>query len=137
VVKYPGRVYFRSRFDDQLAHQIYAGSDIFLMPSRFEPCGIGQLISFKYGTVPVVYKTGGLADTVVDMDADRKNASGFVFTRYESEAMGTAVRRAIKAYGDQGRWAQIVDRIMRLNFSWKESARQYQMLYERMLRRGA
>jgi starch synthase len=132
--QYPHNIYFSSRFDDRLAHQIYAGSDAFLMPSRFEPCGIGQLISFKYGSIPVVYKTGGLADTVSDVGADSQKGSGFVFDRFGQKEFFASVAAAQQLFGRQAPWQDLMKRVMRLNFSWKESARKYVALYEKAQR---
>jgi starch synthase len=130
--KFSGLVFFSSRFDEELAHQIYAGADIFLMPSKFEPCGIGQMISFRYGTVPVVYKTGGLADTVIDYEFNTKKGSGFVFTKYNEAELFLALKRASELYAEEKKWHELFERIMRLNFSWKESARKYVGLYEKV-----
>lgn len=129
--RYPASIFFSSRFDDELAHRIYAGSDIFLMPSRFEPCGIGQMISFKYGTVPAVHKTGGLADTVTDYETGDHSGTGFVAAEYNGESFLLAVRRAHELFADAPRWQALIHRIMRLNFSWRESARKYVELYEK------
>jgi len=117
-------------FDAALAQRIYAGSDMFLMPSRFEPCGLGQLISFRYGTVPVVRSVGGLADTVRDADADGRRGTGFAFADYTSAALMDAVRRAIRAYRDDRRWEALRSRIMRLDHSWNASAERYVEMYE-------
>lgn len=133
VRKYPGAVFYSGSFDEPLAHKIYAACDLFLMPSRFEPCGIGQLISFKYGTIPIVYKTGGLADTVEDYHQKNDTGSGFVFTSYEAGAFFLAIQRAQKVLSDKKRREDFIKRIMRLNFSWKESARRYVALYEKAL----
>ena len=130
--RFQGFVYYSSKFDDHLAHQIYAGCDMFLMPSSFEPCGLGQLISFKYGTVPICFKTGGLADTVIDVTLDPKKGTGFVFSPYESEELSKAIQRAILLYNEPEKWTELVKHIMHLNYSWKESARQYAVLYERI-----
>lgn len=126
-------------FDSALAQRIYAGSDMFLMPSRFEPCGLGQLISFRYGTVPVVRAVGGLADTVRDADADTKRGTGFAFTDYTTVALTEAVRRAIRAYRDDQRWEGLRARVMRLDHSWTASAKRYVEMYEaaRSARRAA
>lgn len=110
------------KFDDPLAHKIYAGSDIFLMPSQYEPCGLGQLIAFRYGAVPVVYKTGGLADTVT-------TKNGFSFDDYSRQALLKTVKKAVKTYHDKEKWQALVKRAMDSNFSWKESARKYLGLY--------
>lgn len=132
--KYPKNIFYCSRFDDVLAHRIYAGCDAFLMPSRFEPCGMGQMISFKYGTVPIVYKTGGLADTVTDLRENPKDGSGFVFSKLQDKDFASAVTAARKMFEDRPRWMDVVKRIMKLNFSWKESAREYVRLYEKARR---
>jgi len=134
VQQYAHNVFFSSRFDDRLAHQIYAGSDVFLMPSQFEPCGIGQMISFKYGTIPVVYKTGGLADTVKDVSADPDKGSGFVFSSFHAKALFASVLAAKKLFAKKAAWQDLMKRVMRLNFSWKESARKYAALYEKAQR---
>jgi len=122
------------RHDEKLAHEIYAGSDIFLMPSLFEPCGLGQLISLKYGTIPVVRKTGGLADTIIDFDGDKKKGNGFVFEKPTSVALGRAVRRALAAYRRKEIWRGLVRRAMRADYSWERSAREYIELYHRAAR---
>ena len=120
--KYPRSVSINLKFDDQLAHKIYAGADIFLMPSRYEPCGLGQLISLKYGTIPIVFKTGGLADTI------NKN-NGFVFNEYNAEALFAAFKKAFLSFGDKAKWINLVSAAMRADFSWEASARQYGQLY--------
>jgi starch synthase len=132
--EYPSLVFSSSRFDEELAHRIYAGSDIFLMPSYFEPCGIGQLISFKYGTVPLVYKTGGLADTVTDYNFKNTSGTGFVFTKYDEDEFLLTVKRARQLFEDKKKWQGLVNDIMRLNFSWKESAKKYIDLYKKAAR---
>ncbi|MGH2377479.1 MAG: glycogen synthase, partial [Candidatus Limnocylindria bacterium] len=121
--RHPGTLSLTLGFDAALAQRIYAGADLFLMPSRFEPCGLGQLISFRYGTIPVVRSVGGLADTVRDADADGGSGTGFAFSPYRAEALSDAVRRALRAYRDEARWAALVERVMRLDHSWAASAR--------------
>jgi len=118
------------KYDEPLAHRIYAGSDFFLMPSRFEPCGLGQEISLRYGTIPIVRATGGLADTVVDVGADPKNGNGFVFTDYKPTALVDAVRRAVDAYRLRKGWRDLQRRTMSRDLSWRASARAYSALYE-------
>ncbi len=130
--RFPGCVFYSSAFDDHLAHQIYAGSDIFLMPSRFEPCGIGQMIGFKYATIPVVFRAGGLADTVTDWDEDPVNGNGFVFRRYVVNDLLDALERALRLYANAPKWTDLMRSVMKLNFSWKESARRYLELYDDM-----
>ncbi len=122
------------RHDEKLAHKIYAGSDIFLMPSLFEPCGLGQLISLKYGTIPVVRKTGGLADTIIDFDGDKEKGNGFVFEKPTGAALQRAILRALAAYKLKWVWEGLVERAMRADHSWENSAREYIELYQTALR---
>lgn len=117
------------KFDEKLAHRIYAGSDIFLMPSRFEPCGLGQMISLRYGTIPVARKTGGLSDTVFETGS---KANGFIFKPYEAEAFCEAIGRALAAYKDKDAWAQLVGRAMKSDNSWGASAKKFVGLYEKV-----
>ncbi len=135
--KYPDRIAIRVAYDDALAHKIEAGSDMYLMPSRYEPCGLNQIYSLKYGTVPIVRETGGLADTVADADENLATGTGFTFRRYEAEELKGAVARALAAYADRPRWATIVRRGMALDFSWEASARAYVDLYGKVLRKRA
>lgn len=121
-------------FDNQLAHLIEAGADMFLMPSRYEPCGLNQMYSLVYGTVPIVRATGGLADTVIDADRDPERGTGFSFTEYDSDAMLEAIRRAVAAYVEGRQWEQIQRRGMGLDFSWERAASEYIDLYETALR---
>ncbi|MCX5703568.1 MAG: glycogen synthase GlgA [Candidatus Omnitrophica bacterium] len=122
VKKYPKVISLNLKFDDLLAHKIYAGSDVFLMPSKYEPCGLGQIISFKYGTIPLVFKTGGLADTV-------NAANGFIFDQYNKDDLLKTIKKAVVAFGDKKRWASLQAQAMQCNFSWKESAKKYLELY--------
>ncbi|MBI2324579.1 MAG: glycosyltransferase [Chloroflexi bacterium] len=119
----------RLGFDAALAQRIYAAADMFLMPSRFEPCGLGQLISFRYGTIPVVRAVGGLADTVRDADADRRSGTGFSFTEYAAAPLADAIRRGVRAYRDEARWNALRERVMRLDHSWTASAKRYLEMY--------
>ena len=121
------------RFDRDEARRIYAGSDLFLMPSRFEPCGQGQLIAMRYGTPPVVRRVGGLADTVVDADDDPRAGTGFVFGPADPGALVEAVRRAIAAYADEPRFRRIQAQGMARDNSWTVPARQYEMAYQRAI----
>lgn len=121
------------KFDNELAHLIEAGSDMFLMPSRYEPCGLNQMYSLRYGSVPVVRATGGLADTVFDADTHPENGNGFSFTDYTSDAMLAALKRAVTAYRDSSRWQGIMRRGMSADFSWKHAAKEYVSLYESAL----
>lgn len=139
--RYPGWVAVRVGFDERLAHWIEAGCDAFLMPSRYEPSGLNQLYSLRYGTVPVVRKTGGLADSVVDATPEALatgEATGFVFEDYSPRAFWEAVERALDAYRDPGTWLRLVRSGMAADFSWDRAARRYMELYRlAMLKRGA
>ncbi|MFZ1684425.1 MAG: glycogen synthase GlgA [Candidatus Zixiibacteriota bacterium] len=130
--KYPDKVRTFVKFDDALAHKIEAASDIFLMPSRWEPCGLNQLYSLKYGTVPVVREVGGLADTVTDFDPVTGRGTGFVFKEYKAAAMLKALDRAIESFGKKRVWTKIVKAGMLKDFSWDNSARQYVSLFEKL-----
>jgi starch synthase len=135
VERYPQRVAAFFAFDDALAHLIYAGSDMYLMPSRFEPCGLGQMVAMRYGTVPVVRSTGGLADTVHDLTPDLSEGNGFVFRDYNVDAMIVTLNRALTAYFTQRKkWHGIMKRIMAIDFSWQSSARKYESIYHKALR---
>jgi starch synthase len=134
ATRYPGRVSVNLAFDEQLAHQIEAGSDMFLMPSRYEPCGLNQMYSMKYGTIPVVRATGGLADTVVDYEK-MGESTGFAFKEYSSEALFKAVERARNAFKDKQEWAVMVERAMAQDFSWERSAKSYADVYLETLRK--
>jgi len=132
---HPERISLRFSFDNRLAHKIEAGSDIYLMPSKYEPCGLNQIYSLKYGTVPVVRNTGGLADTVVDADEDPVRGTGFKFNGYDPGELNDALSRALVAYADRARWEAIVKRGMAMDFSWDASARGYVSAYEKALRK--
>ncbi len=131
----PRRVALHLGFDDALAHRIEAGADVFLMPSRYEPCGLSQLYSLRYGTVPIVHATGGLADTVKDYDATADSGTGFSFAPLRRELFLTAIRRALTTWRDPARWRGIVDRGMAADFSWDVAAARYRALYETVLAR--
>lgn len=127
--RHPKKFSAHLTFDDAMAHRIYAGSDMILMPSRYEPCGLGQMIAMAYGTVPVVRETGGLADTVRDADENKREGVGFAFERYTARAMVEALERALEAYSKPRRWRNILRRGMAKDFSWERSAREYLKLY--------
>ncbi|RZI83988.1 MAG: glycogen synthase GlgA [Rubrivivax sp.] len=131
--RYPGQVHVTIGFDESLAHQIEAGADCFLMPSRFEPCGLNQLYSLAYGTPPLVHATGGLADSVVDEAQDASNATGFVFSPATAEALSDAVRRAMARFHAAGAWDRLIERGMRQPVDWVDSARRYEALYRELL----
>lgn len=133
VTRYPGQLALFLSFDSPLAHLIYAGSDMFLMPSRFEPCGLGQLIAMRYGAIPVVRHTGGLVDTVAELTDDLQTGTGFVFRDYSPEALETAVKKGVAAFSNKQAWQQTVQRVMKIDFSWKASAMKYEAAYRRVL----
>lgn len=129
--RYKDKAGIRIGFDTNLAQRIYAGVDMFLMPSRFEPCGLGQIISLRYGTVPVVRRTGGLVDTIEDFDSTRGTGNGFSFTEYSPEELLGTIDRAISVYGDPRLWAQVVRNAMQSDFSWSRSSDEYLDLYRK------
>ncbi len=129
---YPQRVSVNIKFDNRLAHRIYASSDFFLMPSKYEPCGLGQLISLRYGTIPIVRQTGGLADTITDYDPISLKGNGFVFTEYLGEHLLTALSRSMMVYNSQDNFTELSKNCMSYDFSWDRSAKKYIRLYENM-----
>lgn len=133
--KYPNKISVNLRFDDALAHLIEAGSDMFLMPSRYEPCGLNQLYSLKYGTVPIVRKTGGLADTIEDYNPKTGQGTGFVFKDYDAQKLLEAIKRALKVYADKKLWVKLMQNGMKKDFSWKASAQKYTDIYLKALRK--
>jgi starch synthase len=132
-----GKICFYKGFNNSLAHLIEAGADLFLMPSRFEPCGLNQMYSQLYGTVPLVRRVGGLADTVTEWDPATGQGTGFLFEAYDSEALWRALTRALRVYDDSSAWRRIQLNGMRQNFSWKRSAEQYLALYQQLVGRSA
>lgn len=133
-MKFPKTLSVRLSFDAVLARQIYAGSDLFLMPSRYEPCGLGQMIALRYGTIPVVRQTGGLADTVRDVDRSSEG-NGFVFSEYRSEDLLTTLERARRSFNKGTFWKGLIRRAMASDFSWDRSAEKYLELYHKVLGR--
>jgi starch synthase len=131
---HPDRIGTEIGFDEPLAHSIEAGADIFLMPSRFEPCGLNQMYSLRYGTVPVVRAVGGLADTVKDYVPGGSDATGFVFEPYTASALLAALNRALALYADRPKWLALQRNGMKQDHSWDRSAREYVKIYERALR---
>ncbi len=118
---------------EELERKIYAGSDMLLMPSRFEPCGLAQIIALRYGTIPVVRGTGGLLDTVVDYNEDSKNGNGFVFQEFSKISLLDALLRAISVYEDKKAWNKLIAKAMREDFSWKKSGKEYKDIYQTLL----
>jgi len=130
AAQYPGKIAIHIGYNAQLAQRIYAGSDMFLMPSRFEPCGLGQIISLRYGTIPVVRATGGLAETIIDYNADHEHGNGFSFKNFSSAEMLDAIERAIRLYAENTEeWEKLIVRALETDFSWNSSAKKYEDLY--------
>jgi starch synthase len=130
--KYPQSFGLRIAFDEALSHKIYAGSDIFLIPSRYEPCGLTQMYSLRYGTVPVVRATGGLEDTIQEYDPERNTGNGFKFQEYSASALLTSLSKAVSVYRQKERWQSLLAKAMSCDFSWDKSAREYLRLYEKI-----
>lgn len=130
--KYPTKVSANIMFDETLAHRVYAGSDIFLMPSQYEPCGIGQLIALRYGTLPVVRKTGGLNDTITPYNKYTGEGNGFSFDNYNAHELLYTTKAALDVYRDCGAWQHLVKNALRCDYSWNHSAEEYIDLYEMM-----
>ena len=132
--KYPGKISTKIMFDSVLANQIYAGADIFLMPSRFEPCGLGQMIAMRYGTVPLVRATGGLKDTVIPY-LKNKEGNGFVFKKFDSKSFLKELKRALSLYDkNKKEWRKIQIRDMKKDFSWNNSAKEYLKIYKKLIK---
>ena len=133
--KHPGLLRAHILFDARMAKRIYAASDFFLMPSRYEPCGLGQLIAFRFGTVPLARETGGLADTVKEFHPETGEGTGFLFQDYSAKALLEALDRGLAVYRDPRLWPRVVRNGMRQDFSWRASARKYLALYDKVKRR--
>ncbi|MDD3438552.1 MAG: glycogen synthase GlgA [Clostridiaceae bacterium] len=131
--RYPGKVSANIKYDGVLAQRIYAGSDMFLMPSLYEPCGLSQIFSLRYGTVPIVRETGGLKDTVMPYNEFTGEGTGFSFANYNAHEMQDTVKRAISFYKNKDIWEKIVKSGMKQDFSWSKSAKEYMELYEKMV----
>ncbi len=128
--RHPGRAAVKIEYNAALAQRIYAGSDLFLMPSRFEPCGLGQLIALRYGAIPIVRATGGLADTIVDLDEDPASGTGFSFSDYTPESLLNAISRACKAMSNKQSRDRLILRAMQSDWSWDRSAQKYLDIFE-------
>jgi starch synthase len=128
-----GNVYVHTGYDEALAHRIYAGSDLLLMPSLYEPCGLSQLISMRYGTIPVARKTGGLVDTITDHEPLKGYGTGFLFREYAASSLAECLRRAFSVYVDKRRWKRMISDAMKKDFSWKKSAVKYVELYKKAM----
>jgi starch synthase len=130
---HPQRVGVRLAYDDRMAHQIEAGADFFLMPSKYEPCGLNQIYSLKYGTIPIVRATGGLDDTIQEYHPATRQGNGFKFNRYDAKEFLTGVKKAIQFYYRPDHWKQLVRNAMESDFSWERSAAAYDRLYRKAL----
>lgn len=133
ISKYKDKIFAKIDFDAHFAQQIYAGANIFLIPSRFEPCGLGQMIAMRYGTVPIARATGGLKDTVEDYNEKTEKGDGFIFQNYNAGEFWQALTRALKLYQSQKKWYKLIVRIMQKDFSWNKSAEEYLKLYQRLI----
>lgn len=131
--KYQGKVSANIYYSEEVSHKIYAGADAFLMPSLFEPCGLSQLISFRYGTIPIVRETGGLKDTVEPYNEFESSGTGFSFRNYNAKEMLDIISYALKIYGNKREWNKLIDRAMATDFSWKKSAASYEEMYDWMI----
>lgn len=131
--RYPDNLSVNIMFDNKFAHEIEAGADIFLMPSRYEPCGLNQMYSLKYGTIPIVRATGGLDDVIIDYDKDREKGNGFKFGPASGEAFSDALKRCLKLYGQSDLWKALVKKAMKEDHSWEKSAGEYIKLYKSIL----
>ncbi len=133
AARHPGKVSAEIGYDSEQAHRIYAGADFFMMPSLFEPCGLGQMISLRYGTIPIVRRTGGLADTIIDVDQDPERGNGFVFHHPKADELLKAVDRARKLFEDRHGFERIQKHAMGCHFTWEHSAKEYLKLYREMM----
>jgi starch synthase len=130
--QFPDKFAVKIAYDNALAHKVEAGADMFLMPSRYEPSGLNQMYSLKYGTVPIVRATGGLDDSIEPWDETTGEGTGFKFTEYTGDAMLTAVQEALKTFRDKPAWQKLILNGMQQDFSWTTSAREYLKIYERL-----
>lgn len=133
--RYPDKVGIYLGYNDSLARQVYAGSDYFLMPSRFEPCGLSQLIAMRYGSLPIVRKTGGLKDSVVPYNKFTNDGTGLGFLNYDASDLSRSIQEALSLYGDQKAFKEVRRKAMKARFSWEKSANEYETLYKTILRR--
>ena len=133
IKKYPGKISLNKAFDETLAHMIEAGSDFFMMPSSYEPCGMNQIYSIKYGTLPIVYKTGGLADTITEIDTENSTGNGFIFEKYTAAELTKTIKRAFKLFKNKNVLNEVRVRVMAEDFSWDKSTEEYLELYAEVL----
>jgi starch synthase len=133
--EYKHKLFVRTAFDEPFSRRLYAGADILVVPSRYEPCGLVQMIALRYGTLPVVRKTGGLSDTVVDYNPFADEGYGFVFEEYSESALWEAMKRAFQVWLQRTRWRKLVQRAMRVDFSWQRSVEKYLTVYKKALKK--
>lgn len=131
--QYPFKLSVNIAFNSELAQKVYAGADMFLMPSRSEPCGLAQMIALRYGTIPIVRKTGGLRDTIVRYDETTGEGNGFLFEEYDASAMLSEIRQACKLYNYKQAWNTLIENGVNTDFSWKKSAKKYNELYDNLV----
>ena len=131
--KFPEKLSVSVTFDEKMAHLIEAGSDMFLMPSKYEPCGLNQIYSMRYGTVPIVSPVGGLFDSVEDIDEETGEGTGFVMEDLSSKSLLQAIKRALGYFKDKEKWTELQKRIMEEDFSWDISAKRYVDIYDRVI----
>jgi starch synthase len=132
--RFPQRVLYRNGYDESLAHWIEGASDVFLMPSRYEPCGLNQMYSLRYGTIPIVRNTGGLADSVQHFDPITGRGTGILFNDFDANAMRWALDQAFDWYADPLLWEKLMRNAMRADFSWERQGAEYVRLFERLAR---
>jgi starch synthase len=130
--RYPDHLRLNLRFDNDLAHRIQAGSDMFLMPSRFEPCGLTQMYAMKYGNAPIARAAGGLRDTVSEFDPGSGRGNGFVFEEFQPEGLVAATTRAVNTFRNPAQWRQLMNNCFEADFSWSNTARQYLEWFSRI-----
>jgi len=131
--RYPEKIGVRIGYDNEIARKMFAGSDMIIMPSRFEPCGITQMIASRYGAVPIVRETGGLKDSIMPYETDGGKGNGFTFGDYMSDSIIEVINRACAVYNDKEQWAELIKRVMDWDFSWDQSAKEYIKMYEELL----
>ncbi|UCE14849.1 MAG: glycogen synthase GlgA [Candidatus Heimdallarchaeota archaeon] len=131
---FPSQTGISLTYNDSLAHQIEAGADIFLMPSRYEPCGLNDKYSLRYGTIPIAFKTGGLSDSIIDYSSNSNKGTGFLFSSYDEGDFRDAIERALKVFQSKQKWVELVQRAMRQDFSWENAAKKYLNLYQKQKR---
>jgi starch synthase len=129
--QFPQKIAVKIAYDNAIAHKIEAGADMFLMPSRYEPCGLNQIYSLKYGTVPIVRATGGLDDTIEPWDARTGKGTGFKFNEYSGESLLLTIKAALQAFRDEASWQVLMRNGMSRDFSWTAASKEYVKVYER------